>query len=231
MALPNARNQYLKTQIETASREQLVVMLFDGIIRFTDQARKAIEEKNIEDSHHALMRAQAIIMELLCTINKEKGGDLAKNLMSLHAYAFNCLIKCNMSKEASYIDEVQKIYRELRTAWVTAMDSAGISATKPAGEKDAPQPTPPRGGPGAPISTAPATVSTVGIPAANAPAPAPGVIASAAPVAPAAAPQLGNYGMGRTAMMAGMSKPAAAPAQKQNVNAMLNAYGAGSRSA
>ncbi|MCC8179344.1 MAG: flagellar export chaperone FliS, partial [Planctomycetes bacterium] len=128
MALPNARNQYLKTQIDTASKEQLVVMLFDGIIRFTEQARKAINDNEIEDSHHALMRAQAIIMELICTVDKEKGGSIADNLLSLHAYAFNCLIVCNMHKDVTKIDEVQKIYRELRDGWVQAMDSLGIGS-------------------------------------------------------------------------------------------------------
>ncbi|MDR1744459.1 MAG: flagellar export chaperone FliS, partial [Planctomycetota bacterium] len=70
MAFANARQQYLKTQVETASKEQLVLMLFDGILRFTEQARKAIHEKAIEDCHNALMRAEAIVMELIVTIDK-----------------------------------------------------------------------------------------------------------------------------------------------------------------
>ncbi|MCD7897620.1 MAG: flagellar export chaperone FliS, partial [Planctomycetaceae bacterium] len=128
MALPNARQQYLKTQVETASKEQLVVMLFDGILRFTEIARKAIESKQIEDSHHALMRAQAIVMELICTVDKEKGGEIANNLMALHAYAFNCLITANMRKDVSKLDEVQNIYRKLREGWVGAMENLGITA-------------------------------------------------------------------------------------------------------
>lgn len=156
MALPNnPRDQYLRTQVETASKEQLVVMLFDGIVRFTEVARKAIEEKRIEDSHHALMRAQAIVMELICTVDKERGGPVAKNLMGLHAYAFNCLIACNMKKDVTKIDEVQKIYRELREGWIGAMETLGIAATKAAGA-GASAPTKPLGSTPAPAPKAPA---------------------------------------------------------------------------
>ncbi len=251
MALPNARNQYLKTQIETASKEQLIVMLFDGIIRFTEQARKAINENEIEESHHSLMRAQAIIMELICTVDKEKGGDIANNLMSLHAYAFNCLIKCNMHKDVAHIDEVQKIYRELRKAWVGAMDSLGIGATEKDGEPLQPnQPTPPRNGPGAPVPSESASAAPAG--GIAAPSQPHGLMAAAAPAteaiaeapaapAPAPANKLGVYGMGRTAMLGAMPKqPAAAAAPAPAITAspatakqaaVLNAYGAGSRSA
>ncbi|MDR2390697.1 MAG: flagellar export chaperone FliS [Planctomycetota bacterium] len=128
MAFVNQKNMYLKTQIETASKEQLVVMLFDGIIRFTEQARKAILAGTVEESHHFLVRAQAIIMELICTVDKEKGGEVARNLLGLHAYAFNCLVLCNIKKDVAKIDEVQNIYRQLREGWIGAMESLGIGA-------------------------------------------------------------------------------------------------------
>ena len=240
MALPNARNHYLKTQIETASKEQLVVMLFDGVIRFTEQARKAIAEENIEDSHHSLMRAQAIIMELICTIDKEKGGEVADGLMSLHAYAFNCLIVCNMKKDVAKIDEVQKIYRELREAWVGAMDTLGIApgvskpatpaagtpaqqpaAAKPAAaatQAQAPQPTQakPATGPGGIMASAakPAPTLAAGSTQISAPAvpaqPTPAAPA-ATPPAPAPIPKANVYGMGKTAMLGAINQLAAKP--------------------
>lgn len=211
MAFPNAnaRQQYLKTQVETATKEQLVVMLFDGIVRFTEQARKAIETKQIEDGHNALMRAQAIVMELICTVDKEKGGEVASNLLALHAYSFNCLIKANMYKDIKQIDEVQKIYRELRQGWVGAMDSLGIGTNNAnmahaAGQKQpakaaAPAPRtigtpPPKGGAPAPAKTLP-TAGKIPIQKPANPAPLPskpitgpgGTIARVLPAAPAAA--------------------------------------------
>ncbi len=216
MALPNAHNPYLKTQVETASKEQLVVMLFDGIIRFSEQARKAINQNDFENVQHFLMRAQAIVMELIYTVDREKGGEVAKNLLGLHAYAFNCLIVANMKKDTSKIDEVQKIYRELREGWVGAMESLGLttkaSSVPQAAQTQAAAPTQP-----APTATA------------------------AKPGAAAAKPPLATYGAGKTAMPkitlppAGV-KPQAPKAaisgsqQQQRTQQMLSAYNNGSRS-
>ncbi len=198
MAMPtNARNQYLKTQVETASKEQLVVMLFDGIIRFSEQARKAIEAKQIEESHHSLMRAQAIVMELICTIDREKGGEVASNLMALHAYAFNCLITANMKKDTSKIDEVQNIYRQLREGWVGAMESLGLTGAKTAAASApvAGQPAPRT----IPTGAAPRTIPT-GAP-----------VAKTLPAAPApTAPNRPQIGPGNNGILA--SRPAGLPA-------------------
>lgn len=176
MAMPKQpANPYLKTQVETASKEQLVVMLFDGIIRFSETARKHMEKKEIEETHHNLMRAQAIVMELIYTVDKEKGGEIAENLLALHAYAYSCLVNANMYKDTKKIDEVQHIYRELREGWIGAMQSLGLSPTAQAG-------------PATPAA-APATGKTLGSTAPKAAAPA-------MPPKPAA-PTTG-YGPGKT---------------------------------
>ena len=215
MAYPNPQNQYLKTQVETASREQLVVMLFDGIVRFTEQARKAIEDNEIENVHHRLMRAQAIIMELIYTIDRDKGGQIANNLLSLHAYAFNCLIVANMKKDVSKIDEGQKIYRGLREGWVAAMGSLGIGG---AGAASAPLP--------APAAKAPLQEPrSPGQPAAH--SGGDGGKAAAANVKAA----VGGYGMGKTAPLVARSPVSSAAMafthQQQRSTAAVSAYTSG----
>ena len=225
MAFNNARQQYLKTQVETASKEQLVLMLFDGILRFTEQARKAIREKAIEDCHNALMRAEAIVMELIVTVDKEKGGDVAKNLVGLHAYAYNALVQCNLHKDEAKIDEVQNIYRKLRDGWVNAMSSLGLGpqsqpapeATQPQAPAAAPQAMSSTALPKAPVAPAPQTPKPAqgpggigGIMAAARPAAAP--VAAQAPAAPQVVAK-STYGMGRTAMLNAYARPAAPQAQ------------------
>lgn len=211
MAFPNqaaARAQYLKTQVETASKEQLVVMLFDGIVRFTEVARKAIENKEIENSHNALMRAQAIVMELIVTIDKDKGGDVAKNLMALHAYALNCLVQCNLRKDVSKIDEVQNIYRKLREGWVGAMDSLGIApraAQGPAAQAGAAQAGAAR--PGAPVAGGRPVPPTGGKPL---PTGAPQAPATQVGARPLAQPQQPGAGGGVLAARPGASIAAGA---------------------
>lgn len=145
-AAEKQRRQYLATQITTASKEQLVVMLFDGIARFCENARVAYsaKPKRIEEGSHAIQRAQAIVMELIYTLDREKGGDVAENLARLHAYAFKCLLSVTFHHDLAKIAEVVNIYSELREAWVAAMGAMGLStgvapASAPVGEAEAGQ--------------------------------------------------------------------------------------------
>lgn len=246
MAFNNARNQYLKTQVETASKEQLVLMLFDGILRFTEQARKALRENAIEEGHNALMRAEAIVMELIVTVDKEKGGEIATNLIGLHAYAYNALVQCNLHKDESKIDEVQNIYRKLREGWVGAMASLGIgphaqqqaAAPKTLPTGNAPTPAPKTSGtlPNNPAQGSGGIMAGAKTPAVAASLPAQPVAPVAQPAAAAAKPAAGTYGMGRTAMMGAYARPATPVAGsvqtpvKPNQAAMLGAYQTGTRS-
>jgi flagellar protein FliS len=246
MAFANQKNMYLKTQVETASKEQLVVMLFDGIVRFTEQARKAILAGSVEESHHSLVRAQAIIMELICTVDKEKGGEVAQNLLGLHAYAFNCLVVCNIKKDVAKIDEVQNIYRQLRDGWIGAMESLGIGPRKLA-------PAPDRGNrPSQPANPElfrnPVSTPSVSKSASKFPLPvekpqariAATAVQETEPVMHSKAP--GAYSLGRAAtFMASLAKPAFADSNGASAigvivapdlarhNAALNAYAVGSR--
>lgn len=132
--------QYLRTKIQTASREELVLMLLDGVGRFCEVGKLALIKGKHEDSHEALLRAQAIIMELLYGLDREQGGEIAENLGRLYGYTFNCLIAANMKKKPEKIEEVQGIFRELREGWNAAMNKlkAQAAPVAPAPEPAAP---------------------------------------------------------------------------------------------
>ncbi len=121
------QKEYLKTKIQTASKEQLVLMLMDGAIRFSEHGRKAIEEKDFESKQKNLVRAQDIVIELVNGLDHEKGGDIATNLARLYTYAIKRLVDANMKNDPEGIDEVQHIFRNLREAWAVAMETAGKS--------------------------------------------------------------------------------------------------------
>lgn len=123
--------QYLRAKIETASQNQLVLMLLEGVGRFCEKGKIAIREERLEDSHEALMRAQAIIMELVLGLDKENGGDVAENLGKLYGYAFNCLVVANMNRTEQQINEVQYIFSNLREGWIGAMNKATEDASSP----------------------------------------------------------------------------------------------------
>ena len=123
------RKQYLATQVTTASKEQLVLMLFDGILRFCENAKAAYQAVPVrfEAGGMAVQRAQAIIMELIYTLDREKGGDIAENLARLHAYSFKCLLQASLSRDMAKAQEVITIYTELRSAWIEAMNVLGLA--------------------------------------------------------------------------------------------------------
>jgi flagellar biosynthetic protein FliS len=113
----NQLNVYKRNQINTASSEDLVLMLYDGAKKFINRAIKSIDEKNIEEANHNLLRAQKIILGLMSGINFE-AGDVANNMYALYEYMYHKLVKANLKKDAGIAAEVLQMVDELRTAWM-----------------------------------------------------------------------------------------------------------------
>jgi flagellar secretion chaperone FliS len=128
MAPHGAQNQYLKTQVLTASKEQLVLMLFDGAIRFCERGKKGWADQNLEVSHRSLVRAQEIVLELAYALDKEKGGAVAAKMAQLYTYCYSRLVTANVERSPEIVDEVQHILGELRSAWSEAMEREGRAA-------------------------------------------------------------------------------------------------------
>ncbi len=129
----NAYQSYQRTSIETAPPEKLILMLYDGLIRFLNQAKLKVQEKNIEESHKLIVRSQDIVSELTKSLNRDT-GDIARNLNSLYNYMYRQLIFANLSKDESRIQEVIDLVIPLRDAWIKAM--AVNTAPAQAGEDE-----------------------------------------------------------------------------------------------
>ena len=114
-------NPYLKNQIETSSPEQILILLYDGAIKFLNQAKIGIQNKDIELTHNNLTKAQNIISELRNTLDMEIGGDLANNLYALYNYFNRRLVQANIKKEIEPVDEVLEHLRGLRDTWKQAI--------------------------------------------------------------------------------------------------------------
>lgn len=126
--------KYKETQIKTANQGKLIVMLYDGAIRFLNQAKDAIGKKDIEGSHNKITRSQDIIMELLLSLNLE-AGDVAKKLHNLYLYMNQKLMEANMYKKLEPIDEVLGLLIELKVVWNQVASKASTGDEK-AFEKD-----------------------------------------------------------------------------------------------
>lgn len=114
--------EYKKIDISTANREALLLMLYDGAIRFINRARTKILEGNMSEKRSSLSSAIAIITELMETLNIEIGGEIAENLERLYLYMNEQLINANLKNDAALLDEVTSLLTTLRDGWNEAIN-------------------------------------------------------------------------------------------------------------
>ncbi len=119
-----ASARYLETQIQTASPDQLLLMLFDGAIRFSEQGKVLLLEKAFEQSNARLLRAQDIMLELMSALDTGIGEPIYGNLMGLYRFVWERLIDANVRRDAAPIDESLKILALLRETWGEAVAKA-----------------------------------------------------------------------------------------------------------
>jgi flagellar secretion chaperone FliS len=108
---------YKQQSILTAPPGRLVVMLYDGCIRFLFQSAYAMREGNRKTSLERMRKAEAIIDELRATLDHEKGGEIAGNLSAIYGFSRSHLLKAWSEQDADKIDEVSRLIGELRDAW------------------------------------------------------------------------------------------------------------------
>jgi flagellar protein FliS len=108
---------YKKIQIGTANQGKLIVMLYDGAIKFVNIAINAVDEKKYDIVCNNLLRAQRIIDELTFTLDFNKGGEIAQNLMKIYQYMNNRLVEGNVKKDPEILREVVRYLESLRNAW------------------------------------------------------------------------------------------------------------------
>lgn len=114
--------KYRQTQAETASKPKLLIMLYDGAIRFTKAGIEGIISRNYELANNNLIKSQAIIHELISSLNFEY--PISNELVRIYEYMLHLLIEANMKKQVGPAEEVIGHLVDLREAWVEASKSA-----------------------------------------------------------------------------------------------------------
>ena len=125
-----AANAYRATMVESRSPLELVAMLFDGLIRSVTQAREATVRGDLREKHVAQSRALRVMHELQHTLDRERGGALARQLEALYTYVTSRLLEANVNKDVAGYDEALRLMTPLRDAWSQI-------ATPPGGDKGA----------------------------------------------------------------------------------------------
>ena len=108
---------YRQQSILTATPGQLVVMLYDGCLRVLHQAAYAMREGKVGEADARLTRAEAIIDELLDTLDLEKGGVIASRLQGIYVFCNRQLIEARSARDPEVIEQVGELLGDLRDAW------------------------------------------------------------------------------------------------------------------
>lgn len=119
MALLNPYQQYQQNAILNASPEQLLLMLYNGAVRFINQACSCLDKKDIPGANNAIIRAQDIIIYLRDIL--DMNYEIAKPLYSLYEYMYRRLVEANIKKDKLILLEILKIIEDLRNTWAEAI--------------------------------------------------------------------------------------------------------------
>jgi flagellar protein FliS len=112
-----AAQAYLQTHVQSRSPLELVVMLYDGLLRFLGDAGSAIDAGDLPAKRDGISKALAVVSELQSTLNMEQGGTVAVSLDALYTYLNGRLLDATMQNDRAPLDESARLLRPLREAW------------------------------------------------------------------------------------------------------------------
>jgi flagellar protein FliS len=113
----NGTQSYRKTNVMTADPKRLILMCYDGAIDTLKIGKQKMAERDYEGKSKEFIKAQDIINTLLCALDFEKGGSIAKSLDSLYNYMLRRIIEADLKKNVTAVDEVIEMLNELKFAW------------------------------------------------------------------------------------------------------------------
>ncbi|MDH5655354.1 MAG: flagellar export chaperone FliS [Spirochaetia bacterium] len=120
-------DRYKDMEISTANQGKLIIMLYEGALRFLKIANDNMSHKTYDVVNTNIIKAQDIVTELMLSLNMDEGGEIAQNLFSLYAYLKKRLIEGNIKKDPEIINEVVKHLEELKAAWEEAAGKTASS--------------------------------------------------------------------------------------------------------
>ncbi len=119
MPLPNAYSQYNNSKVLTASPAELVLMLYDGAIKFCNIAISAIEEKDIQKAHNNIVKVEKIVDHFRMTL--DMSYPVAKDFDRVYEYLARRLLQANAGKDKEIMAEVCMHLRSMRDTWKEVM--------------------------------------------------------------------------------------------------------------
>lgn len=123
MSKKNPFSSYSKTGVLTASRETILLMLYEGAIRFLKMAITASESSQTNEKNKYVGKVMDIVNELRASLNHKEGEEIASSLESLYEFIQDRLLKGSIENNANHLKEALNILSTLKTGWETAIQS------------------------------------------------------------------------------------------------------------
>ena len=115
----NAAQLYQKNSVQTASPSKIILMLYDGAIKFCQMAQVAIDEKNIEKANLNIQKAQKIIVQLRVSLDTKY--PVSQEFDKVYDYIYRRLVEANMKKDNEILEEALKHIKTMRETWIEVM--------------------------------------------------------------------------------------------------------------
>jgi flagellar protein FliS len=113
----NAYETYTQNNINIESPVKLIEMLYEGVLRFNAQAKKAIKNGKIEERVYWTNRSVAVISELLASLDTKQKGTVVPYLQGLYNYEIKLLLEAGLNNDEAKLDECTKVFKGLLEAW------------------------------------------------------------------------------------------------------------------
>ena len=124
----NSASTYRRTQVETAPAGQLVVLLYDGAVKFLDKALDHFGSKKLDVINENILKTQNILTELMLSLDLDGPSDpvFTRRLYGLYDYMHRRLVEANLKKDPEPVREVRRYLDDLRGAWSQASAKASV---------------------------------------------------------------------------------------------------------
>ncbi len=118
--MKNPYAAYANNAVNTANKFELTLMLYEGAIKFCNQAEIAIDKNDVSEANRLIQRVQDIIRELQVTLKRDT--EVANNMYALYQYIYELLVDANLKKDKAKLNEAMELIRDFRDMWKEGME-------------------------------------------------------------------------------------------------------------
>jgi len=129
MSYSKQATRYRETEVLTATPGQLVVLLYDHLLLSLRRARAAMEARDTELQGECLEKSRNVLTELLVTLDRDRGGEVAANLAALYSFLLGELVQVGVRADLGRLDRVTHMLGELRDAFAQVSSTAAVAAS------------------------------------------------------------------------------------------------------